>query len=340
MTTERNMSVKDSTNGNGGWVGDLWRQYQARRMNNVVLRQATEDVVKIADPFIRQASRYRKVLRTPVSGAMEYCRSLIDAIPGPVILSRGRYYDDPLVKSLFVSPEQLEEVLYISPETKALREQGYTGEIVALLTMLHEEKTIFGYKQEGEIIRRDVAQQAVNFFDHRIVAPTDDLTRTKHGIVNRGLEVLATVAMERITTLKARKAELREKREYLKAILKILRGKSHMLEMFAAPDPGKLQEFRKAEKILAEVTQELEQLQEKITYPEHSLGYLEEIMQKPDDSLVVRNQSFRLNWMNVRVDNQPESEGNEINLAEFAVREEFRRSAVLVTFSLGTAAAS
>ena len=329
------MNGMDGTHGSGGMLMGIWRRYQTRQANEKTLRLATEQVVKVADPAIRQARGYHRVLRTPVAGAMEYCRSLIDAIPGPVILSRGRYYDDPLVKAMFASPDELEEVLRISPEAVALREQGHAGEVTALLTMLHEEKTIFGYQQQGDIIRRDVAQQAVNFFDHRMVATAADMNTTRTGIVNRGLEVLATVAMERITTLKTRKAELREKREYLKGIMRILGGKNHMLEMFAAPDPSKLSDLRKVEKGLAELEQELAELQQKMACPEDSLGYLEEIMRKPDDALVVRNQSFRLDWKGVRVESLPDSEGNVVTLAEFSLHEEFRRSAVLVTFSLG-----
>ena len=320
----------------GGWIGNIWSQYRTRRDNEEVLRQATEQVVKVADPVIRQARRYRKVLRTPVSGAMDYCQSLIDAVPGPVTLSRSQYHADPLVKALFASPDELEEVLRISPEVTALRKQGHTGKVSAMLTMLHQEKTIFVHKQEGDIVRRDVQQRAVNFSDHRIVAPAGDFNRARTGIVHRGLEVLATIAMERITTLKSRKAELRQKREYLKGMMKILGGRNYMHEMFATPDPDKREEFRKAEKALVVVEQELTELQEKMTYPEHSLGHLEKIMRKPADTLVVRSQTFRLNWMGVRVEDEPGAEGNEITLAEFSIHEELRRSAVLVTFSLGT----
>jgi len=54
-----------------------------------------------------------------------------------------------------------------------------------------------------------------------------------------------------------------------------------------------------------------------IATPEQSLGYLEKIMERPGDSLVLKSQKFRLNWMGVRVDDIPGSEGNEISLAEF-----------------------
>ena len=319
---------------NGGWLARLRRRYDQNRTREEELRTVTEQVVATADPVIRQASGYRKALRTPVAGAMEYCRTLVDAIPGPVTLAQNRYYDDPLVKALFASPAELEEVLRIAPAIGELREQGYAGELVAMLTMSKEEKTIFGHQKVGEIIQRDVAQRAVSFFDHRLVAPTADLEQTRAGIVHRGLEVLATVAMEQITDLKSRKAELREKREYLKGMMKIMRGKSRMAELFSVPDPSKIEEFRKVEKKLAEVEAELAQLLEKMAYPEHSLGYLKEIMQSPSDSLAVRSQSFRLDWKGVRIENQPEIEGNDITLAEFSVYDEFKRSAVLVTFTI------
>jgi len=330
------MDEKQSSGGDGGWLGAVWRQYQERRASEEVLRQATEQVVETADPTIRQARGYRKVLRTPVAGSMDYFRSLIDKLPGPVSLSRGSYHADPLVKALFASPDELEEVLRINPETTKLREQGLNGEVVAMMTMLKQEKTVFGYQQEGEIIRRDVAQRAVSFFDHRIVAPSSELEQTRDGIVNRGLEVLATVAMEGITTVRSKKAGLREKREYLKGILKILGGKSHVMKMFATPDPEQLEEYRKAERVLAEVELELEGLRDRMAVPEHFLDHLQGIMREPDKHLVVRDQSFRLNWMGVRVEDQPESEGHDITLGEFSVHDEIRRSAVLVRFALGS----
>jgi hypothetical protein len=50
--------------------------------------------------------------------------------------------------------------------------------------------------------------------------------------------------------------------------------------------------------------------------------------------LSAQTEQLRLNWMGVRVDNDPDSKGNDIQLAEFFVQNEFRRSAVLVSFAL------
>ena len=320
----------------GGWFRNTWQNYQEQKTQKKNLQRITEQVVEVADPLIRQARRYQTVLRDPITGSMNYCTSIVDALPGPVELSRTEYHANPLVKALFASPDELEEVIRISPEVKAWTNKGTEEEVTALLTMTSEEKTIFGYQKEGDLIMQNVAQQAVSFHDHRVVSIDTDLGRTKDKIMHRGLEVLATIAMEEITTLRTRRAELREKKAYLGGMLKILKGKNHMLELFAAPPPERIEDYRKVEKKLGEVEEELTMVRDRIATPEHSLGYLEDIMKSPGDSLMMRAQSFRLDWKGVRVKDTQESGGNDIALAEFSVSDELRRSAVLVSFSLGS----
>jgi hypothetical protein len=330
------MNGHNEGTGGGGWIGRLWRQIQGSSTEKDHVSLATEHVVEIADPVIRQARHYRQVLREPVASAMSYFQTLTEGIPGPVLLHRNRYYDDPLIKALFASPEDLDELLRLSPEINALRQQGHTGEVVAMMTMVQNEHTIFSSKQEGEMLLREVQMQAVDFSNHRIVAPAGDLEVTKTGIVNRGLEVLASVAMERITTLRARKAELTGKREYLKGMAKIYSGKSYRQTMFAPADIHDREELAKIEQLLDDVNREFEELHAQIALPEQSLGYLEAIMREPEKMLSAQTQQLRLNWMGVRVDNDPDSKGNDITLAQFSMQEELRRSAVLVSFSLET----
>jgi hypothetical protein len=139
--------------------------------------------------------------------------------------------------------------------------------------------------------------------------------------------------MERITTLRAHKAECQGKKEYLQGMVKILGGRSHRQEIFAAPSPQHREELRKVEQLLIEVDRELAQLREQIGLPEQSLKYLETVLHEPASMLAVGRQHLRLDWKGVRVDDTPGSEGNDITLAEFSM-EDVRRSAVLVRFTL------
>jgi hypothetical protein len=268
---------------------------------------------------------------------MDYFRSLLDILPGPVVLDHSRYYDDPRVKALFASPDELDELLRFSPEINAVRRSGGTGEMVALMTMQQNERTIFGHRQEGEMLLREVRQQAVSFSEHRIVAPAADLEATRAGIVDRGLEVLATAAMERITGLRAQKDELEGRKAHLTGMVQMLGGRTRRQGLFAAPTAKNREELGKVEQLLAEVEKEQEAVREQIGLPEQSLAILEAILGQPEQMLIARRQNLRLNWMGVRVDVTPAEEGNDLSLAEFAM-EELHRSAVLVCFTLTPAA--
>jgi len=141
------------------------------------------------------------------------------------------------------------------------------------------------------------------------------------------------VAMERIATLRANKGELQGKKEYLQGMVKILGVRSHRQEIFATLTSYNREDLRKVEQMLAEVERELEMLRQRIGLPEQSLALLEKVMRSPETVLTARRQNLRLNWMGVRVDDEPGSEGNNITLAELTLEDD-QRSAVLVTFTL------
>ena len=46
-------------------------------------------------------------------------------------------------------------------------------------------------------------------------------------------------------------------------------------------------------------------MRSRIATPEHSLGFLKKIMNKPEETLSIRHQTMRLDWKGVRVDDQP-----------------------------------
>lgn len=322
--------------GIGKMLYDTWLRSRRRRAQAQELRQVIEHVVQVADPGIRNAGHYWKILLSPIESAMEYFSTLIEALPGPVALNRSAYSSDSLVQYLFASADELEEVLRLSREPQTLAEQGYVGEVTALLTMTRKERTMFGHKQEGNMVQRDVAQQAVSFVDHQIVSPAATMDKARQQLVQRGLDVLATIAMEKIAGLKAEKAQLREQKEYLNAMLRIMGGKKDVFEQFLAPpDPKKKQEIAKVEERLAEVSAELEAVRKQLDSPEDALAYLKTVMSHSSEELILTPYTLRLDWKGVRLDQEDDPEGNEIRLAELSlISDPINRSAVLVTFNI------
>ena len=169
--------------GIGKMVYDAWMGSRRRRTQTQEMHRIIDHVVQITDPGIRDAGHYRKILQSPIESAMEYCSTLIEAIPGPVALNGSGYGSDPQAEYLFASADELAEVLRLSQELKILAEQGYAGEVTALLTMTREERTVFGYKRKGDMVQRNVAQQAVSFFDHQIVCPAPTMDKAKQQLI-------------------------------------------------------------------------------------------------------------------------------------------------------------
>jgi len=321
--------------GIGKKLHTLWLQEKNRRLSIQELHRAVEEVVQVADPLIRTADHYQKVLQGPIDGAMKYFSQFIDMIPGPIMLTRQGYEADHTVQYLFASPDELEEVIRISPALQALRNEGIVGEVLALLTMTRREHTVYGYEQSGESVLRDVAQQAVDFVDHRIVAPAAAQDRVKSQLVQRGLNILATAAMETIAGLKAEKAKLREQREYLGAMLRIMGGKKNAWEAFVPLDPAQIEEIAQAEQRLIEVKAELAELLKQLDGPEDALAFLKTALSRPDEELNIEDYTLRMNWKRIRLDRKDDAEGKEIRLAEFSNRTgNLKRSAVLATIVL------
>jgi hypothetical protein len=303
--------------------------------NNPEARAASariDRLVDIADPAIRQARRFHSALVDPIEAAASYCNSMTEQIPGPLVLDRNTYYNDPSVKPLFASYDEMQLLLHHHQNTKAELPTGENGKAVALLTMIQEEKTIFAPRQTGDLIEKDVMQKSVNFSDHRLVAVSDSLADAKGWVTDRGLDVLATYAMEQITQLKTKKAELREKIAYLRGASTIVSGKIRAHGGFGVPDPALEEKLDTIRTTLASAEKELTQTNELLSYPDDSLKYLIRVLQTAADLLTVDHSTFRLDWKNVVVDDSDET-GKDTILAKFSLSDELTRYAVFVTFT-------
>lgn len=311
------------------WLRQRINGLSEDRHHHQALLKRVEEIVDIADTKIRLARSYRKTLLPSVVTATTYCQSIVSSIPGPVRLHPSSYHDNPLVKAIFPSADELETTL-----RQARNSEIPSGgqELFALLTMSKNEKTIYSHQQQGELLVRDVAMQAVNFVEHRVVAPSADLQTTKELLEQRALEVLATVAMERIAALRGNLAELRERRERLAAMHRILGGKRRTIELFSQPDQADTEKINELRKMLKSTEEEIELARKEMETPEDALGHLQRIMEVPANSLVLRAQSLRLNWMNVIVEEGEQKDVNEFTLAELILNQELQRSAVLVSF--------
>jgi hypothetical protein len=292
---------------------------EAGALDQALIEAATERAIDGTDPRLRALGNYRKRLHEPVAQAARHVITLVDGLPAPVEISRSGYGTDPRLRAFFVSAEHLQEVL---GGFKTVRDylQSLSGPlpeaIFGLLTLTWKERTVLGTEQSGEILRRDVKQQAVSFFDHRFVSPAASEAESRWEMKKRGYDYLLKVALETILTTRGKRQELKREQQLLSKKLAAMKAGDWGLEaMFAhdaaePADPAALEaQIEAVEKELLEVGADTESLQ-------RSLDELAGILEEPAPWLSRRELPMRLNYMGIRVEDTPGEASNPLELIE------------------------
>jgi hypothetical protein len=317
------MTLKDFWDWLLGLLG-LERKTQA-------LNEEIDALVQEVSPSIFNVRGYRKALRLPLELAKNYIERLVEAIPGPLPLSVIEWGRGTSVELLFIDPDQVRELFQGSADLKTFFQNDPASRIYALLIATCNEKTIFGSEVQGEILRRDVPQEAVDFKDHRIVvpAPTQNLNCLK--IKEGALRLLALRAMEPLADLKNQAEDLSEEKRITEVKLKILQAQSRSLEGLLETDQESRAKADQVRKILDEIDRELVTVKTRLGGAREALNHLRTVLQNPEEILKYQRLTFRLNWMGVKVNEEAADPGKIINLIEVEIKDRLKRVAVLIT---------
>lgn len=320
-------------------IKDRWNQSRElkkrKRKKDDTIVEWIDRMLQESDPSIRKVPGYREQLRQPFENAMGYLEGLISSIPGPFSISADQWDKDPLTHSLFVDPNEIKSLLQKCAELKSFFQTTGVKTAVALLTATKKERTIFGTGMEGEIIRRDVPQVAVEFYDHRVVAPAASEDENRQELVHRGLYVLASNALEEFMRIKSLIEELNGERRILDYKLKIHttreRGIQRLLAGTLEPDS----EIEQARQLLGEIDKQLMEFGQGSGTPKDFLRKLEKILFSAGNFLTEKAITMRLDWMGIKQNDVSAESGNEINLAELEIPERAKRVAVLASIDAG-----
>jgi hypothetical protein len=306
-----------------------------KRKKDDTIVEWIDRMLQESDPSIRKVPGYREQLRQPFENAMGYLEGLISSIPGPFSISAEQWDKDPLTHSLFVDPNEIKSLLQKCAELKSFFQTTGAKTAVALITATKKERTIFGTGMEGEIIRRDVPQVAVEFYDHRVVAPAASEDENRQELVHRGLYVLASNALEEFMRIKSLIEELNGERRILDYKLKIHttreRGIQRLLAGTLEPDS----EIEQARQLLGEIDKQLMEFEQGSGTSKDFLRKLEKILFSAGNFLTEKAITMRLDWMGIKQDDVSTESGNEINLAELEIPERAKRVAVLASIDAG-----
>lgn len=318
---------------------DRWSQYREQKRREAQ-READmahwiERMVEESDPSLRKVEGYQRQLRSPVENALGYLEALVAGIPGPFSLSVERWDSDPLMHALFVKPDDIQSLLQSCADLKSFFRKSGAPSAVALLTANKVERTVFGTALDGEILRRDVAQRVVEFYDHRVVAPVATKEESRRELIHRALYVLATYALEEVIQAQALRENLTAQRNSTAFKIRIQQTRDRGMGYLLGGGSGSGADEKEWRQLLAEIDRQLAALGPGAGTPRDLLRKLETVLTGADSVLTEKTLEMRLNWMGVKQGEDATENGQAITMKELEIPDRAKRVAVLATVSAG-----
>jgi hypothetical protein len=293
-------------------------------------QQTDVDVLDEIDRIAREINstmmpvrKFRKKILPSVRHAMEYISGLIPQIPGPVDFDPDRWDDDPLLRAMFTSREELIGVLQSSKALKNFFRRTNAFQAFAILVGERKEKKIFGTEKNGEIVRRDVPQTSVFFEDFKVFAPAADLAQTHLQVQHRALVSLFSQAFEKITDLQLWKEDLEKQRQLLE--FKVQQPEDTDMKMDLNHTEADDNQTQESLKVLGDITRKLEEIKAQLDTPEDRIDHLIEILLNPEQCLRLETVSLKLSRLGIRLDPSSTEPANEFTVAEFELGQDPKR---------------
>ncbi len=312
------------------------------RLDEQDIERAIDIVVEQTDPRLRFVRGFRRKLRKPVIRSLVYVDDLVTRIPGPFEISRKAYGSEPQVNALFGSADDIETLFARNRMLQDFfRDTPGCDRVCVPLAMLRREKRILGMALSGDIVRRDVARTAVNFSGHRLgIVCAESEAELRSKLKWRGIHSLAVTALENITRLKTRTAELEEQRALLKMKLQDVQAQHRGLDAVAGAMPEDLLEQQALEQRLKDTG---EKLQEARTGVATLVDYLDQVCQvlnHPSRYLRVRRNSVTVDRMGIKLDGMSHEQGGEVFSATLSIGSQPDFEMILAAFRRSDMAAT
>ncbi|KAB2921932.1 MAG: hypothetical protein F9K25_19810 [Candidatus Contendobacter sp.] len=308
----------------------------ASQFDKAMIQAAIERVVDGTDPRLRVVSHYRRKLRAPVERAIEYLMAQMAVLPPAIEAGRRGFTADPHLRALFASPDQLLETLSFSPAMRDYRQRGNGStppELYAALRVERIERNTLGIAMQGDQIQRDVPQVTVLFKEPRVAFPNANEAETRRELMDRAFDYLVEIALQRLTSLRARKQELEKQRQLLQNKVEVLKSARLGLEsLLTEPASGPVLDPPAIERQLAVIETELGQLRADTATLDHHLALVAEILSEPERHLRLDSISLTLDHMNIKVDPDSARVNNTLTFQEIRVGSQHRFIVLLVKF--------
>lgn len=165
-------------------------------------RQIIESFVDASNSKIRAVQGYSRKLREHVRGLYNHVLQVANEIPPPVDLNLDAFGTDPLVNALFVNSNDIDKLLNTHPDINAFSRAHSKYQVpvlYALLTATKNEKETLGIGMQGDMLIREVPQQAVNFASHKIHTPCASSAELSTALKKYLFDYVVTLVKQELT---------------------------------------------------------------------------------------------------------------------------------------------
>jgi len=299
-----------------------------------LIQAAIERAIEGTDTRLRALAGYQKKLQAPIETAVDHVVALVETIPESVELSAASFGANPLVRPMFCSVEHLHEVL---GQMKVLRDYRavHRGEdIHALLVVRKEERSVLGMALEGDTLRRDVLQTAVNFTSHRCMGLAASEPDTRWNLKKRAFDYLVGKALARLVEVKRGKGELERQRLLLQRKLDAMRAGEWGLETFMANYGPCTCDVDSLEAEIDAIEAELGECRGENLGLEESLSHIRAVLGDPRPWLDLRPLTLSLDHRGIRAEEQ-DNESRRLEFTELCSQDGERLIILLVRIPAG-----
>ena len=186
-----------------GLVGNLSSHRQNARLQSDEDKQMIDNFVDAVNGKMRAVQDYSEKLEQSVCAIYQHILQVAAEIPCPIDLNPDTFRTNPIVNSLFVNTDDIKRLFETSPEVSVylrVKSQQQVPVIYALLTACKSEKSILGSGMVGDIMVREISQQAVNFSSHKLRAPCADKEELTAALKKYLFDRLVTLVKQEMTS--------------------------------------------------------------------------------------------------------------------------------------------
>jgi len=298
-----------------------------------IVEALIEAVVDAVDPRLRLVSSYREKLAPGVRRTIAHMRELGREVPEPVELSRSAWGTNPFIAALFATADDVPALLGRSHELNAFFDVSANAtaqEAYALLGMKMEERTVLGAALVQDAVQHDVAQKAIGFSGHRLLAVAAEALACRREVGARIMRRLAALALQRITARERRANELEERKAILAARLRLLTLRRGGLQSVAGDAADESAEIDNLERALQATVDDYIETKTNLATLDGTIGIINEILGAPQEHLRLARVRRRANRMGILVPADSTESATDLEFLELTLGEGLRAVIAIV----------